>query len=133
MIAAVTLLVISSLAIGAQGYDLSVTGSGQSGSTLVFTVKDNTGTPQPNQVAFLGISPLKGTTVFPFVTVDLGWPILAFGMGSLNHGPAKHKIKVPDLPPGFSFKMFAQSVIVTPRGGGHQATTSNVLEFFISG
>ena len=125
------LLAVAAVGLNAQGYDLTVTGSGQSGSTLVFSVKDKTGVPQLNQVAFLGISALKGKTEFPFVTVDLGWPIFACGMGSLNHGPAKHRITVPELPIGFSLKMYAQSVIVTPKGGGYIATTSNVVEFVV--
>jgi hypothetical protein len=129
----ISLALVLSLAVGATAgeYALSVTGSGNPGTPLNFTVK---GPSDPNAVAFLGISPLPGTTVFPFVTMDLAMPIWASGMGSLNDGKVSHKVVVPkDWPPFLTLPFYAQSVVVMPKGAGHQAVTTNVVKFLVTG
>ena len=129
----ICLALILSLAVGAAAgeYSLSVTGSGHPGTALNFTVK---GPANPHAVAFLGISPLPGTTVFPFVTMDLAMPIWASGMGALNDGKVSHKVMVPtNWPPFLTLPFYAQSVVVMPAGPGHQAVTTNVVKFLVTG
>jgi len=110
---------------------LSVSGSGLPGTPLTFTVK---GDKEPNRVVFLGISPALGKTEFPFVTLDLAMPIWASGMGSLNKGTVSHRIVVPAAwPPNLTITLYAQAVVVTPKGTGHQAVTTNVVKFLIRG
>jgi len=123
-------LVLAGLA-AAENPVLSVAGSGLPGTPLTFTVK---GSSVPNQVAFLGISPLPGKTDFGFVVMDLAWPIFASGMGSLNKGEVKHQIVVPaSWPPFLTIPMYAQSVVVVPKGAGYQVVTTNVVKFLIKG
>ena len=126
----VLVLFIAGLAAAA-GPVLSVKGPGLPGSIYTFTVTDN---PDPNKVAFLALSPLPGKTEFPFITLDLAWPIFASGMGSLNSGSVSHKVTVPiDWPVFLTIPFYAQSVVVTPKGAGYQAVTTNVVKFMIRG
>jgi hypothetical protein len=110
---------------------ISVTGSGKAGGTLVFTVK--VPKANQNQIAFFGISPGLGQVKFgEWLTMDLMWPILAAGMGSLKDGSASHNVKVPvDWPSNVVFTWYAQGVIVTPAGGGYIADTTKPVPFFI--
>ena len=115
--------------IASAQYTLATSGTGQSGTKLTFTTSGPTTTLNKN--AFLGLSPLQGQTQFPFVTIDLGWPIIAIGMGDIKAGTVSRAIVVPDLPPGFSIKMFAQSLVVTPAGGGYQVEKTPTIPFTI--
>ena len=109
---------------------ISVSGTATAGGTLTFTVKKPAGTV--NQIAFFGISPGLGKIEFPFVTMDLMWPIFAAGMGSLNKGSASHKLQVPkDWPTGFVIVWYAQGIVVTPKGGGYIAETTKPIPFTI--
>lgn len=117
-------------AVDAQ-YTLSVSGTGVSGTKLVFTTSGSV--PNQNKVAFLGLSPLQGTTTFPLATMDLGWPIFASGMGSLRTGSKSHNITVPQLPVNFVMTWYAQSLVVTPAGAGYITEKTNVIPFQISG
>ena len=123
-------LVLAGLA-ATQNPVLSVEGSGLPGTALTFTVKASS---VPNQVAFLGVSPLPGKTDFGFLVMDLAWPIFASGMGSLNRGSVDHRIVVPASWPTFlTVPMYAQSVVVVPRGAGYQVVTTNVVKFLVRG
>ena len=129
----IALVLLLAFTAAAQDHVLSVAGSGKPGTALKFTVTAKK-IPTINQVAFLGISPLPGKTVFPFVTLDLAMPIWASGVGSLNKGSKSHKIQVPSAwPVGLVLPLYAQAVIVTPKGGGYIATVSNVVKFYVKG
>ncbi|MBN2490716.1 MAG: hypothetical protein JXQ29_07695 [Planctomycetes bacterium] len=129
-ISLVIVLVLAGLGT-AQDPVLSVAGSGLPGTPLIFTV---TGSAEVNQVAFLGISPLPGATSFGWVTMDLAWPILACGMGSLNQGFARHPVMVPkDWPPMLTIAMYAQALVVKPAGAGYQYVKTSVVMFWVRG
>ena len=123
------LIVVFAASVATSQYTLATSGTGQSGTKLDFTTTGPAS--QQNKIAFLGISPLQGQVQFPFVTIDLGWPIIAIGMGNVSSGTITRPIVVPDLPPGFSIKMFAQSLIVRPAGGGYQVQKTPVVPFTI--
>ncbi len=125
------LLALTAVKTADAQYTLSVDGTGVSGTKLVFTTSG--AVPSQNKVAFLGLSPLQGTTSFPIATMDLGWPIFASGMGSLRSGSKSHNITVPDLPPNFMMTWYAQSLVVTPAGAGYIVEKTNVIPFQISG
>ncbi|MBN2492709.1 MAG: hypothetical protein JXQ29_17815 [Planctomycetes bacterium] len=126
----VVVLVLAGL-VGAQDPVLSVQGSGLPGTPLIFTV---TGSSQVNQVAFLGVSPLPGSTNFGWVTMDLAWPIFASGMGSLNQGVVNHRIIVPaNWPAHLTIPMYAQSLVAIPKGAGYQYVKTNVVKFWVRG
>ncbi len=129
----IALILLLAVTAAAQEHVLTVAGSGKPGTALKFTCTAKK-LPNPNQVAFLGVSPLPGKTEFPFVTMNLAMPIWASGMGSLIKGSHSHKIMVPsNWPPALVIPFYAQSVIVTPKGGGYIAVVSNVVKFYVKG
>lgn len=136
MVRSIFMAVAISIACGcvsAQGFVLSVSGTGQSGNKLVFTTTPQ-GPVTVNKISFLGLSLTQGKTQFEFWDVDLGWPIIAMGMaGSLRNGPTTQQVLVPELPPGFTIPVYAQSLVVEPRGGGYQVETTNVVTAIIRG
>jgi hypothetical protein len=122
------LLLLSGLA--AANPQLTVTGPGTPGTILTFTM---TGA-NPDYHAYYAWGPVLAKSNFGFMTLDLGYPMIASGMGPISdEGVASKRLAVPaDLDPGLYFVFYAQAVALRNTGGGNYvAEVSNYAPFVV--
>ena len=92
------------------------------------------GPSDPHAVAFLGISPLTGTTVFPFVYHGSGHAHLGIrhGLVEWRQGIAQSR-GAQGLAAVSDLALLRTVRVVMPKGAGHQAVTTNVVKFLVTG
>lgn len=117
--------------VATAGPQLSVTGPGTPGTSFTFTM---TGA-NPDMHAYWAWSPQLSQTSFGFMTLDIGFPMFAGGMGQISQeGVATKQLLVPaDLQPGLSFVLYAQAVGMRNIGGGNYvAEVTNYVPFYVN-
>ena len=109
---------------------LSVTGPGTPGTSFTFTM---TGA-NPDMHAYWAWSPVLAQSNFGFMTLDIGFPMLASGMGPIREeGVATKRLAIPsDFEPGLHLTFYAQAVAMHNLGGQqYVAEVSNYVPFVI--